>query len=114
MPKAKSQTPSKPLDQLSALLEATTNDELLELIVRAMEAGVDRLGNYARVADAAPPPVDVLNEGIVFGHRLRELVPLGLLTASARVKKLSVRMREHQEWLQEDLEELSGVAKGRA
>jgi hypothetical protein len=109
MPKAIGQTPRKPLDQLSELLKATTNDELLELIVRAMGVGVDRLGNYATEEGAEPPPIDVVNEGIVFGHRLCELLPI--LAKSSRVRQLRSRAQDCQTWLNDDLDALCGAAK---
>jgi hypothetical protein len=61
------------------LLPAITNDELLELIVRAFEEGAKRVDNYAALLDdPGVASTDMLNEGLAFSVRLDDHVPWSL------------------------------------
>lgn len=59
-------------------LDGLANDELLELIVRSFEEGVQRAVNYVDMLEDAPPGelVDVRNEGLAFAVKLSELMPI--------------------------------------
>jgi hypothetical protein len=90
-----------PLERFDSLLGQLTNDELLEVIVRAFEEGGDRLENYGDLIEEAETPRDIVNEAIVLGVRLTAASPTWIFVSKSypRLERACRRISDWSDYL---------------